>query len=249
MTGERFKNRIAATVFHQLEMNPIPQLMKPLIELYANRNMFTGRPIESFGMEQMEPEDRYTARTSETAKLLGRLGLPNPSRLAAGEWETLSPVQIEHLVRGYFSWIGMQVLAGLDFGLRPLLDRGEKPAMALRDVFLVGNFVESLPARGSRYVTEFYDQAKEVEEAYQSFRNARKYRRPERAQEIAEDGTYRQIKTVTRGREALRRINERIKLTTANAKLSAQAKREELDRLQVKKNEVAKRLAGLLNTE
>jgi hypothetical protein len=55
-----------------------------------------------------------------------------------------------------------------------MMDRGQRPDMKLRDVFLAGNFVETLPANSSRYVTQMYEQAKEIEQAYGSYRDALK---------------------------------------------------------------------------
>jgi hypothetical protein len=41
--------------------------------------------------------------------------------------------------------------------------------MPLKDVFFVGNFVEKLPSNSSRYLTQMYDQAREIEQAYASY--------------------------------------------------------------------------------
>ncbi|AVS78404.1 hypothetical protein C8234_10225 [Paracidovorax avenae] len=97
------------------------------------------------------------------ARMLGSWGLPDPARLLKGEWADLSPKQVDYLLRGYFSWAGTTVVAAADAIARPALDRGERPDMRLKDMFVVGNFAESLPSGSSRYVTQIYEQAKQVE--------------------------------------------------------------------------------------
>ena len=45
MTGKRFNNQVLALLSDNLSMNPIPQLVKPMLDVYANKNSFNGRPI------------------------------------------------------------------------------------------------------------------------------------------------------------------------------------------------------------
>src|SRR5690606_14583939 len=122
MTGKRYRERLADMVSQTFAMSPIPQIAKPLVDVYANRDSFTGRPIESMGMERLRPEDRFTERTSMTARFLGQLGLPDPAQLLMGRYEPLSPVQMDSLVRGYFGWLGVTTTSALDYGIRPLVD-------------------------------------------------------------------------------------------------------------------------------
>lgn len=56
--------------------NPVPQAFKPLLDLYANKDSFTGRAIESRADQRLRPQDRYSERTPEVAKFLGGLGCP-----------------------------------------------------------------------------------------------------------------------------------------------------------------------------
>ncbi len=244
MTGKRFRERISATVFNQLNMNPTPQLVKPLMDIYANKDAFTGRPIETQGMENLRKQDRSTEHTSEVAKFLGGLGLPDPTQLAMGQWNTLSPVQIDSLVRGYFGWLGSSTTTALDWGIRLMMNRGERPDMKLRDVFLVGGFAETLPSGSSRYVTQLYDQAKEIEEAYGSYRDALKRGDKERAQSILEDERDKIHKH--RAVEALKRresaFNAQAKMIEASKTMSGEEKRRRLDAIQQRKSDLARAL-------
>jgi len=245
MTGARFGKRLAAVVENQLNMNPTPQLLKPIMDLYANKDAFTGRPIETPGMERLKKGDRYTDRTSEIARALGQLGLPDPTQLAMGRWDTLSPVQIDALVRGYLSWVGSTATTVLDYGIRPMVDRGERPNMKLREVFLAGNFVESLPAGSSRYLTQFYEQASEIEQAYASYRDALK--RGDMPQARAIQSAERESLLLHPLVERLRRdegiLNTRIKMIESSRSLSGAQKRSQIDAIKEQKHSLARRVS------
>lgn len=243
MTGKRFGQRMRDLLMQNLSMNPTPQLIKPMIDLYANKDGFSGRDIETQGMEKLRPEDRYTARTSEVARFLGQLGLPNPAQLLMGRVEGLSPVQIDHLIRGYFAWVGTSATNVLDRGIRPLMDRGEKPDMRLRDVFLAGNFMESLPSGSSRYVTQFYEQAKEIEQMYASYRQALKEGDAEKAQGIHADNTeaFAARRRIESAKRAESLISGQMRAIERNKEMSGDEKRARLDQLEKRRDDVARR--------
>lgn len=243
MTGKRFGQRMRDLLMQNLSMNPTPQLIKPMIDLYANKDGFSGRDIETQGMEKLRPEDRYTARTSEVARFLGQLGLPNPAQLLMGRVEGLSPVQIDHLIRGYFAWVGTSATNVLDRGIRPLMDRGEQPDMRLRDVFLAGNFMESLPSGSSRYVTQFYEQAKEIEQMYASYRQALKEGDAEKAQGIRADNTeaFAARRRIESAKRAESLISGQMRAIERNKEMSGDEKRARLDQLEKRRDDVARR--------
>lgn len=244
MTGKRFMSNLGDIVGNQLSMNPIPQLVKPLLDVYANKDGFTKRPIESMAMQRLRPEDRYNERTSEVALFLGSLGLPDPVMLMMGNYDPLSPVKVDALVRGYFSWMGVMTTTALDYGIRPMLDRGERPAMQLKEVFVVGNFAEGLPSNSSRYVSQMYDQAREIEQAYASYQQAVKAGDYNKALEIYESqkediAAYKSIEAVKR-QEA--EITSRINKIEANPAMPADTKRRLIDMLSRQRDQIARQL-------
>jgi hypothetical protein len=85
MTGARFGRNMRDLVMNQLSMNPVPQLFKPMMDVYANKDAFTGRAIESLADQRLRKQDRYDEKTSELARFLGSLGLPDLTQLATGE--------------------------------------------------------------------------------------------------------------------------------------------------------------------
>jgi len=244
MTGKRFAERMAAIVSQQLSMSPTPQLLKPIVDIYANKDSFTGRAIEGLGMDKLQKRDRYNYGTSATARVLGQLGLPNPSQLAMGHWDTLSPVQVDSLIKGYFGWLGTASTVALDYGIRPMLGEGDRPDRKLDDVFLAGNFIKSLPSNQSRYVTQLYDQAKVIEEAYGSYQAAIKQGDVSKAVSIYEDnakeiGQYRIVEKI---KDRVAEINKRIKSVQSSTNLDGTTKRNLIDQLNQAKNKIAEQL-------
>lgn len=247
MTGKRFGKRISDMVFGTFAMDPTPQIIKPLLDVYANKDSFTGRAIEGMSDERLRPQDRAGERTTEVARFLGQLGLPDPVQLAKGEYSGLSPKQIDFLLRGYFGWVGTTAAQIGDRALRPLNDRGERPAMELRDAFVAGNFVESLPSGSSRYVTQLYDRAREVDQAYASYRDALKRGDTEKAAQIREEEGDNLLarRRVTHAKEQLAKINQQARMVEASRTLSADEKRQRLDVIEERRDRVARLAASV----
>lgn len=242
MTGKRFGKRISDMVFGTFAMDPTPQIIKPLLDVYANKDSFTGRAIEGMSDERLRPQDRAGERTTEVARFLGQLGLPDPVQLAKGEYSGLSPKQIDFLLRGYFGWVGTTAAQLGDRALRPLMDRGERPAMELRDAFVAGNFVESLPSGSSRYVTQLYDRARQVDQAYASYRDALKRGDTEKAAQIREEegGNLLARRRVNHAKEQLANINAQARMVEASRTLTAEEKRVRLDAIEERRDRVAR---------
>lgn len=240
MTGKRFADRIGSMISNTFSLNPVPQLVKPLVDVYANKDGFTGRPIETEGMQNLRPQDRVGRNTSEVAKWLGQMGLPEPLQGLQGRYSALSPVQIDELIRGYFGWLGSTATTAIDYGVRPMLGRPAKPEMTLKDVFLAGNFAESLPAGNSRYVTQLYDQAKEVEQAYASYRDALKKGDHEEAASILKETPDLQAKhqRLEAGKKVLAQTNAEEK-RIADGALSPAEKRAALEGIAGRRNRAA----------
>lgn len=172
MGRQRYMERIAHMVNQTFALHPIPQAVKSLLDIYANKDGFTGRAIESQADQRLRSKDRLNERTSEFARLLGQLGLSDPAELVKGEYMELSPKQIDHLLRGYFSWMPTAATTVSDYPLRMAADRRARPEMRMKDMFLAGNFLESLPIGSNRYVRALYAQSRQVEQTYASYRDA-----------------------------------------------------------------------------
>lgn len=242
---DRFTMQMGELVNGQLAMNPIPQVFRPLIDVYSNKDAFTGRPIESQAMQRLRPEDRYTHNTSELARLLSKSGvLVDPVSLVAGTGvKQLSPVQIDSLIKGYFAGVGVMAVAGADGLLHhTLIDRGAALPVPLRT--LTGSFMEELPTNSSRYVDMLYKTAQDVEQTYASYQNAIKQGNIEEARRIQKDegdtlAKYHMIESLKKN-EA--RITQVIQRTINDKVMTGEQKAEQIRRLKVIQDQIARQM-------
>jgi len=182
-------------------------------------------------MEKLPKAERQNANTSEVSKALGN--------------SQLSPQQLDYMVKGYFGWLGTMALAATDAMARPFVDNPEKAAMQLKDAFLLGNFVENLPSDQSGYVTKFYNQAKIITEAYDSY-NAKvtvgdKQGAAERKVEYASE-IKMQPKVAAYERQ-LSEINAAVRKIEASRSMDADEKRTRLSIQFARRNAIAERAA------
>lgn len=227
LTSKQFAARMGAVVSQQLSMNPVPQLFMPMAEVWANQNTFTNRPIESQGMEKLSPDKRSGPDTSVFAQLAGKNGL-------------VSPVQIDHLINGYFGWLGVHAVATADLALRPATGAPAKASPKVDDLFVVGDFVKDLPAYQSKYLTRLYDQGKEVQELMADLRLMQKMGATEEAREFLEEhrDKLKLAGLFTSAESQLSKVNQRIKMVQSKT-LDPTVKREQLDQLYKMRNRLA----------
>lgn len=225
-----FVKRMMSMIGSTFAMNPTPQLVKPALEIWANENSFTGRPIETPGMEKLSKAERTTPYTSATAQLLGNA--------------MLSPAQIDHLVQGYFGWLGTHAVMTADFAVRPLMGLPEKPTRRWpSDYFVVGRFARTLPEEQSKYLTKFYEQAKDVQEAMADIRHFQSIGLQDKVKAIREDkkDVLQLADRYTETAKEIAELNKEIKLTQYR-KMDPDAKRDRIDKLTAKRNALAKRV-------
>ena len=219
----------------------LPQMFKPMMDLYANKDSFTGRQIETLGMERLSKQERYGPNTSALAKALGYVSsLPNKAGLP-GENIEVSPVQADHMIRAYFGWLGTMGAATVDAAVSPFSDI-DKPAKKIDDYF--GGFVKELPAASSRYLEDFYKQAKETSEAMADLRRAREVGDTEAAAEIMEErgDKVAQYRVYQQAQRQLADLNKRIRIVRGSTELDADAKRLRLDELTELRNRIARQV-------
>ena len=72
---------------------PLPQIVKPSLEVAINYSFFDSKPIVGTFEKQKETARQFNDSTSEFAKLIGSTGV-------------MSPLNIDYLVRGYFGSFG-----------------------------------------------------------------------------------------------------------------------------------------------
>lgn len=234
MTDKRFAATLKNNLSNQLSMNPIPQLVKPIIDVYSNIDSFTGRPIETMGMEKLAPDYRYNQNTSMVARGISTAGN------AATFDNFLSPVQVDHMLRGYFGWLGSFCVGGADMMVRSVMDEPTKPAVDYWKL-ATGGIVADLDGAQSRYVSQMYEQAKELEQAYGTYRNLMKQGKIEDAAEYRADHAdeLKKYKNVEIVKKAIAKLNERIKLIERSGK-DPEEKRAMINQLRGQQDKIAR---------
>lgn len=225
-----FASTLAGILGDQLAMNPVPQAVKPAMEAAFNWNTFQSRPIDSMGQERLPGADRYTARTSAGAVALGRA-------------LDYSPQRIEHMVRGYFGWLGMQALNVSDLAGRSVMDL---PANPQHDMSRVGNtpvlgsFIRpTAGGAGNKYLTRYYQQQREIDQIYAAYSEARRAGDYDRARELAGRDEMRLRRLYLNADRQMNRLNQQIRRVTNDRRLSAAEKAEMLEGLHEVRNRVA----------
>jgi hypothetical protein len=238
--GELFAERLWFALKETLAFNPMPQAFQPILEVYANKNSFTGRPIESLGMQlsNLSPTQRKRAWTSETA-----IGMSQVMDKVSWGKVVLSPVQIEHLVNGYFGWMGAQILGATDSLLtRPLSGAPEPPSKRMTDYPVLKRFLKEHPRRYTKYVSEFYERLEEVNSIYGDIKQMREFGEAEKALEMAEKekNKLKARKYLNKVRRAMSDINKQITKIRLSRSMDPDEKRRRMDILQERKNKLAK---------
>ena len=245
--GELFAERLGHTLGQTLSFNPIPQALMPPLEIYANKNMFTGRPIENMGMQRLSPEMRKRAWTSQTA-----IGMSQGLSKVAWDKVTLSPVQIEHLVNGYFGWVGGTTMAATDMLIsRPLAQSAAQPSRRIGDYPVIGRFAREADNRNSKYITNFYDNLNDIN---QKWADIQEYR--ELGEITSVDDIPQKTRDILRYRKGYNRvsrrfseINKQIESIYRDEELAPDLKRVQVDSLSRLKKELAKEVVQKSDNE
>jgi len=141
----------------------MPQAIKPLLEVYTNKNFFSGQNIESQSMQGRSPEERFNASTTEAAKALAKV-LP------------FSPVQIEHIARGYFGTAPLAMMS-VASGFMREDTKGAAPERRLSEMPIVGTVFQK--KYGGADADTMYAFAKEATQRAASLKDIQKNGTPQ----------------------------------------------------------------------
>jgi hypothetical protein len=219
------------TFLSTFQMNPLPQIVKPAIEVVFNQNFYQGRKIEPAYLEGLAPEYRYTEQTSEASKLISK------ALLGAA-----SPVQIDHLIRGYFGSIG-SYLVDLSGAAIEMFDteHGEKadaPLLAYK--YGVGRFYQR--PEGSGKINKFYSAAEDVSQVFQSYMKLMERGDVEEAQKIAEKSPEKIAANdyFSAIKQALGEVRSDMRRVNSDKTMSGEEKKDLLEKLRLRQIELTK---------
>jgi len=102
-----------------------------------------------------------------------------------GTGEGLSPVQVDYAIKAYFGWLGGTVTDASRYAVLPFKE-GTFPDTRWEDKLSLG-FIKSLPADQSKYVTSFYKNAQQINQAYADMRHYAEIGQADKVQQILEE--------------------------------------------------------------
>jgi hypothetical protein len=224
--GKQFTSALNRMVWDTFAMNPIPQVIKPVVDLYANKDSFTGAPIETAGMEALSKAERRTENTSPLA-----IALSNVINIALPEKAELSPVQTDYAIKGYFGWLGGTAATTSMYAVMPFKD-GEYPDTKWMDRASLG-FVKSLPSNMSQYTTSFYENNKQIQQAFADMRHYSEIGEMDKVQQIMEEKGDKLAlqKLYTQTSKQMANIRKQIQVVTADPSMDGATKREQIDQM------------------
>lgn len=232
-----FWDRMGSMFLNTFAMNPIPQSVSPIVEDVANKDFFTGFSIVSEGMKFKDAPDQAGAYTREFIKDLSK-SLPDsfPDALR-------SPTRLQHLMEGYTGSMGQYVMSGVDSLYRIMNDRPEMPAAPEGDAPLLNVFVKE-GEKTSKYVSRVYEMQQQVREASAKLKQYREARDAEGMRKTMSDKRTELAskKAIEKAAKRLTDLSGETKKIIANPALDAKQKREAIDEVTRKKNEVGKEI-------
>lgn len=126
--------------------NMVPQSFKPVVELSINRDLYSKVPIEPEYLKTLPRSMRYNQNTSRTlvklAELASKLGVE------------ISPMQMQHLVKGTISSTGKEALALSDNILATLMSTDLRPKQDMENNPLIRRFMVDMYAPYNQYALD-----------------------------------------------------------------------------------------------
>lgn len=206
-------------VFDSFAPSFMPTAMIPIVEATTNYSLFRQRDIIPQSQENLPARLQYGANTSEVAKFVG-------------DKINVSPYIVDNTIRGYGGGLAGLGLSGIDAVSGAKENNASKKwyeAPGLRGF-------TATPYQSSNSVQRVYDDYKEQEKLHNEFKLTGQ--RPEGydAKEFAK------LKNAS---DSLKGLNKASKAIINNERMSGEQKREQLDKINMRKANIARSVYGL----
>ena len=208
--------------------NIAPQTVKPLVEVYTNKSFFSEAPIVGMGEAQKKVEDQWRENTSQLARFMGSTF-------------GMSPLKVDHLLKGYFGTLGTSALTMTDMAYEGLTG-STRTDRELAELPVLKTFFTR--TQGTGFKEDFYALREDVRAAVSSLKTRLERGDVEGAQDLMrEDRRFLTLqKQVNAIDNTLKQSNARIRKIRASG-MSPEEKRRLIDREQ----ETQARLAGQIS--
>jgi len=238
-TAGKFGKLVAHNFMETMAFNIVPQVGLPIAEAYVNYDFFKGGPIENMADSNLIAGARYNDQTS----LLMR---------EIGEATNLSPKMLDHIIQGYTGSLGAYVMGATNILMRGMQDNGETASMRLDEMPVIKSLVRGYgddPAKSTQFSEDFYRIMQQVNQIQSTINSYRKQGRTEDAQELQEENRDKlsQRKGLTATQKELRQLNNRIELVRIDRTLTAEQKRERIDRFMAQRNKLVQQAVERVN--
>ena len=235
--GKAFEKSLKHMMTDTFAINPIPQIFKPLVDLYSNKDSFTGAPIETAGMERLSKEQRIAEKTSPLAIALSKV-----TNVFLPESAEVSPVQTDYAIKAYFGWLGGTSSWLSHYAVQPF-SKSAYPDNDWKETLSMG-FVKTLPATQSKYVTAFYENNKEISQAFADMRHFAELGEADKVQEILKEkgDKIAMAKFYDKASKDMSKIRQVILHIRADENMSGAQKKEEIDRLKILIGKIAEQM-------
>lgn len=227
-----FRDSMVGILTNTLAMNPVPQIIKPAGEAWFNYDMFRDQPIDSMAMERLLPQERFNANTSAAAVGIGRA-------------LEVSPQKVEHLVRGYFGWLGTQALNVGDLMARPFMDMPASPKRDLSSVnnwLVAGDLFKEAGTTPSKYSERFYRVQREINAIYATASQARNLGDMEQYRELMSRPEMAARPMIANANRQITHLSQQMRAVMADRTMSVADKSQRLSELRARRDAIARRV-------
>jgi len=209
---------------------PVPQGVKPLLEVVTNYSFFTGNPIESIGEGRL-PVEMRGRNASETAKFISRAGL--------GEIG-LSPAKIDALMQGYMAEAGTFLFTLSDHLVTTVQGKEPTSKNLAKQPFFKAFLTDE---NSNKAVADFYQISQAANQVAQEFSDMTKSGLGKEAVELMQDEDKRKLMTsapaLRRVATSMTAIRKAIEATNNNQSIPPDERREMVNKLTAQYNRVA----------
>lgn len=210
-------------VIDSLAPSFMPTAMIPVVEAMTNYSLFRQRNIIPQSQENLPARLQYGANTSEVAKFVG-------------DKINVSPYIVDNTIRGYGGGLAGLGLSGIDAASGAKENNASKKwyeAPGLRGF-------TAAPYQSSNSVQRVYDDYKEQEKLHNEFKLTGQRPDGYDAKEFAK------LKNAS---DSLKGLNKASKAIINNERMSSEQKREQLDKINMRKANIARSVYGLGNVK
>ena len=215
--------------------NFIPTGLVSAIEWWANKSMFTGRPVVPQHLENLPAQHQALPWTSEfskrMAKMFNEVGME------------VSPIKLDQAIFGVTAGAGRTVLKATDPLLRDR-DAPEKPEGTMADIPGLRAFAVRLPTGSAESLQQFYTKLEDLDKKHAAQEHGRKT--PGVEVERMTPAEMRARNILRKHRTRLQNLSQAGRRAEASDTLTAAEKRTRLDELAERKLDVAQRALALV---